>query len=112
MNPAIFYKVCKLLLVRITAVVLIDVELVEPYPKIVLNPLSYKTLLVLNDCAYYRNSHNYDAFCTVQPDGIPEVPVVQDDIEAFLTNVPEAATLYTQLLVHISADISVAKHLI
>ena len=47
----------------------------------------------------------------VQPDGIPYAPVVHEDMDGFLTNVPEAATLLTQLVVQPFADMSVARHL-
>lgn len=48
----------------------------------------------------------------VQPEGMPDASLVQDVIEASFTNVPEDATLSSQLSVHPKADISVAKHLI
>lgn len=55
--------------------------------------------------------HLLYASCTVQLVGIPLLPFLQDDIFDFLTNVPEEATLYTQLYVHWLADIFVARHL-
>lgn len=52
------------------------------------------------------------ASSTVQPDGIPLLPVVQPDIDVTLTNVPVEETPDTQLLVQLFADISVARLLI
>jgi len=63
--------------------------------------------LMIDDYIIY-----YAAFCTVHPDGMPDVPVVHDDIDAFLTNVPDDATFVTQLFVQLVADIFVARHLI
>lgn len=51
----------------------------------------------------------YYAFCTVQPVGIPLVPVGHV-IELFLTNVPLAETFSNQLDVQLLADMSVARH--
>lgn len=52
------------------------------------------------------------AFCTVQLVGIPLFPVVQLDIDAALTNVPLAATPFTQFNVQLVADMSVARQVI
>lgn len=55
----------------------------------------------------------YDASCTVQPDGIPEVPEDQPVILAALTKVPEVVcTPSTQYDKQLLADMSVARHLI
>ena len=53
----------------------------------------------------------YYSVTTVQPVGIPLVPVVQLVILAAFTNVPVAETPLTQLLKHELAEISVARHL-
>ena len=42
------------------------------------------------------NGGDYVASCTVQPEGIPEAPVPQEDIFGFLTKVPVEATPNTQ----------------
>ena len=48
----------------------------------------------------FLNKYHDAAVSTVQPLGIPLVPVTFHVAEAFLTKVPEAATPYTQLLVY------------
>ena len=47
----------------------------------------------------FQQNMNYfysDAFCCVQPEGIPLIPVVQEDILEFFSNVPDAAIPVTQ----------------
>ena len=49
-------------------------------------------------------------FVTVQPDGIPLVPVFHEVIDGSFTNVPDPATPETQLVVQPEAEMSVARH--
>ena len=49
---------------------------------------------------------------TVQPEGIPDVPVGNDFIEDAFTNVPVDATPLTQLVKQSDAEISVASMVI
>ena len=56
--------------------------------------------------------HRSNAGSTVQPEGIPFVPVFAyqaASVPAALLNVPVVATPYTQSLVQLSAEISVAR---
>lgn len=48
-------------------------------------------------------------FTTVQPDGMPDVPVGSVVIEAALVNMPVDATPLTQLFKQFDAEISVAS---
>ena len=52
------------------------------------------------------------AVSTVQPFGMPLVPVFHDVMFAALTNVPVDATLLVQELKHEFADMLVARHFI
>lgn len=56
------------------------------------------------------NGGDYVASTLVQPEGIPDAPVLQL-VEDGVMNVPVEATPFTQFLVHQLAEISVARHL-
>ena len=69
-------------------------------------------LLSLTQAPLGLKPKSYCASSVVQPDGMPCSPVVQPVVLAGLTKVPLVATLLTQIVVQLSAEILVARHLI